>query len=553
MKNNWKRITKNIGFFYTLVATLLIANTSVKAAENVTLRYGILEMSISAADLQSIEKTGKIPSKYTAYTNKLSPEQRQDFLAKLRTEIPINFVTLSRLLYTQVGSTILGDLSKVTIREDNAGMQALRAGLVGGSKNSSGLSIISFIQAYPSERLAIDVKQASQVFNNLNLSYKQTQQFIQAIDSRLAAKPTELNFPFDPSLAGSGKVQVINLPKLKDEQRQRLVPVDIYWSNSTTSDKPVVILSHGFSSERRDMLYIAQHLASHGYVVAAVEHTGSNQQYQVDLTKLRLTNMKPQEFLERPKDISFILDRLAFFNQKEQHPLQGKLATNNAMVIGHSFGGGTALTIAGALLQVDFLKEHCPKIGTTVSLGAGLQCFAQSLPEKVYQLRDPRIKSAIALNPTSSIMFGKTGLEKIQIPTLVLASSADRTTPALTEQIISFNKISSPKWLIGIVGATHSSIKDPITTAQPEEKKQPSGFGGVEIVGEQAADIRKYMKAITLTFASQMTSEASKYQIFLTPDYAQYASTESFPIRLVTEIPDDIQQEIDNLIGDSKE
>jgi predicted dienelactone hydrolase len=552
MKYNWKNTTRNIGLFCTLfIAYFLSTHTSAKAAETVVLRYGVWEESISVTDLQSIAVTGQVPQKYKVYTNKFPSEKRQKFLEALQTKIGVNFVTLSRLLYTSVGSTILQDFSKLTFREDNTGMQALRTALVHGSKNSEGLSIISFIQNYPSERLVINLEEVPKVFSNLNLSYKQTNQFMQAITPRLAAKPTKQKYPFDPSEAGSGKVQVINLPKLKDKQRQRLVPVDIYWSNSVTPTKPVVILSHGFSSERKDMRYIAEHLASHGFVVAAVEHIGSNEEYKIDLTDLttsRLTSMKPREFLERPKDISFVLDELAKFNQTDKHPLQGKLTTNNAMVIGHSFGGGTALSIAGAELQVNSLKERCPKVlRTTVSTGEALQCVAQDLPENRYQLQDPRIKQAIALNPTSSLMFGETGLEKVQVPTLILASSKDETTPALTEQIIGFTKITSPKWLIGIVGATHSSIKDPISTAQREEKKS------VEVVGEQAADIRKYMKVITLAFASQMTSEANEYKTFLTPQYAQDASTPLFPIRLVTEIPADIMKEIDNAVSNNQQ
>jgi len=546
---NWKK-TKKIGLFYILLTTFFLTNTSVKAAENVVLRYGLLEESISVTELQSIADTGKIPDKYKAYTNKIPLEKRQDFLVALREKVPINFVALSQLLYTSVGSTILQDFSKLTPREDKAGMQALRTGLVHGSKTAKGLSIISFIQAYPSDRLVIDVKEVPKVLHNLNLSYKQTQQFMQAIDSRLAAKPTQLNLSFDPSQTESS-IQFINL-SLQDEQRKRLVPVDIYWSNSASATKPVVVLSHGFSSNRKDMHYIAEHLASHGYVVAAVEHIGSNQEYTVDLTKSRLTVIKPQEFLERPQDISFILDELAQLNQKDKHPLQGKLATNNAMIIGHSFGGGTALSIAGAELQVDSLKKRCPQVlDTTVSTAEGLQCVAAKLPENRYQLRDPRIKRAIALNPTSSLMFGETGLEKVQVPTLILSSSADRTTPALTEQIIGFSKIPAPKWLVGIVGATHSSIKDPNSTAQREEK-QSSRLGSAEIVGEQATDIHKYMRTITLSFAAQMTSEASKYQIFLTPEYAQYASTQRFPIRLVREIPSDIQKQIGNILSDKQ-
>ncbi|QFS49589.1 alpha/beta hydrolase [Nostoc sphaeroides] len=552
MKYNWKNTAKNIGLFCTLFTTYFISlNTSVKAAETVVLRYGQWEESISVTDLESIAETGQVPQKYKVYTNKFPLEERQKFLKALQTGSRVNFVTLSRLLNTSVGSTILRDFARLTSRNDDAGMQALRAGLVLGAKTKERLSIISFIQNYPSDRLVINLAEALPVFNNLNLSYQQTNQFMQAINSRLAAKSTNQKLPFDPSEAGNGKVQVINLPKLRDEQRQRLVPIDIYWSDSLSPAKRVVILSHGFSSNRTDMRYIAEHLASHGFLVAALEHIGSNEKYKIDLTDLtkpKLTDMKPQEFLERPKDISFVLDELAKLNQTDKHTLQGKLTTDNAMVIGHSFGGGTALSIAGAELQVDSLKERCPQVlRATVSAGEGLQCIAKELPENRHQLHDSRIKQAIALNPTSSLMFGETGLEKVQVPTLILASSKDETTPALTEQIISFNKLPSPKWLIGIVGATHSSIKDPMSTAQTEEKKS------IEVVGEQAADIRKYMKAITLAFASQMTPEANKYQVFLTPEYAQYVSTQAFPIRLVTEIPTDILKEINNAVSNNQQ
>ncbi|QOV22799.1 alpha/beta hydrolase [Anabaenopsis elenkinii CCIBt3563] len=541
MRYTLPKITINIFLLITIMSTyLLLRIKPVKAAENVILRYGILEESISVEDLQKIAKTGIVPRQYQVYTQKFPPQEQQKFLEILRKKIPVNFVSLSRLLYTPVGSTILQDFSKLTFRKDEAGMQALRTALVHGSKTSEGLSVISFIQNYPSQNLVINVAEVPRVFGSFNLSYQQSNEFIQAITPQLAAKPTELNLPFDPGEVGTGKVQVINLPRLKDEQRQRLVPVDIYWSNAAISAKPVVILSHGYSSDRTDMRYIAEHLASHGYVVAALEHIGSNQDYRIHPIQGGLALlMKPQEFLERPKDISFILDQLAEFNQQEGHPLQGKLTTNKAMVIGHSFGGGTAMSIAGGELQVDFLRERCAQfLDTTVNFGEGLQCVAKTLPQDRYRLGDPRIKQAIALNPTTSLMFGETGLENIQIPTLILASSADQVTPALTEQIISFSKISAPKWLIGIMGATHGSIKDPISTANREEQ------GGVEVVGEQAADLHRYIKVITLAFAAQMTPQGEEYKIFLTPEYAQYASTQGFPIRLVTEIPADVLEKL---------
>ncbi|MDZ8089173.1 MAG: alpha/beta hydrolase [Nostoc sp. DedQUE12b] len=521
-----------------IALTQLGANTSAIAADTVVVRFGLFTESISVTELQKAVKTGKLPGSLQS----LSEEQRRFFLGALGMNIPMNVVTLDKLINTQIGTTILNDFATALARKDNAGVQALRAGLVLGSTAPQGLSILSFIAAYPSKRLEIDLPKAFVVAGNLNTAFWRTQQFMLAIAPQLDpitahSRTPQIAFPFDPSQPGSAQVKILNL-SLNDQKRDRKIPVDIYWSTAATPDKPVIVFSHGFASVRTDLRYLAEHLASHGYVVAALEHPGSNAA-NIDLALQGKTRvMKPQEFLNRPQDISFVLDELAKLNQTANHPLQGKLAATNAMVVGYSFGGGTALALAGAELQLERLKQRCKKNLTILSLGENMQCIAQELPENSYQLRDPRIKQAIALNPTTSLIFGETGLTKIQVPTIVLAGSADKTTPALTEQIVGFDKIPSPKSLAGIIGGTHLSVKDPSTTL--DQIGQPNTpISGGEVVGEQAADVRKYVKAIALAFAFQMTPEAKNYAIFLTPDYAQFASTAAFPFRLITQIPPD--------------
>ncbi len=519
-----------------VIAITQVNSAPVKAAETLVLRFGPVEESLSVTELQNIAKTGKAPSGYDLYLKRLSAKQRQQIIGALRIKLPVSVVALSNLFNTPVGSTLLKDFSTVTTRQDNAGMQALRAAIVLGASDPQGLSVISFIKAYPSQRLQIDLPQVLKLSTNLNKSFRQTQRFFAAIAPQLVSKQPDFKLPFDPSQSGSAQVQVLKL-NLKDQSRQRQVPVDIYWSTAATAAKPVIVLSHGLTSVRTDLRYIAEHLASYGYVVAAVEHVGSNEAN----ARLAFFGKKPflkaEEFLDRPKDISFVLDELARLN-RTSNPLQGKLDSDRAVVIGHSFGGGTALSIAGAELQIERIKQQCSSNIATLSIGEGIQCFAQGLPENNYQLRDPRVKRAIALDPTTSILFGDAGLAKVQIPTLVLAASADQTTPALSEQIINFNKIPSPKWLVTVINGTHISAKDPSTTVGQENRPSTS-LGGSEVTG-QAVDVRKYIKAISLAMVAQLTPEASKYAVFLTPEYAQFASTKAFPIRLVTEIPPDV-------------
>lgn len=524
------------GFFTALTLTQFFGcNTSAKAADTVVVRYGLFAESIPLADLQTAAKTGEFPSSLDLFTKRLSEEQRRALLGMLRMRVPLNVVTLSRLLNTQIGTTILNDLSTAVVRKDQAGAKALRAGLVLGSNSPQGLSVLSFIAAYPSQRLEINLPQALSVMGSLNNAFWRTQQFMLSLSPQLAPQPSRINLPFDPSQPGNATVQVLS-QSFNDQKRDRNIPVDIYWSTSANANKPIIVFTHGLGSVRTELRYLAEYLASHGYIVAALEHPGSNQ-INVDLAvqgKARI--VKPQEFLERPQDISFVLDELAKVNQTASNPLAGKLATDNVMVVGYSFGGGTALALAGGELQLAGLKQSCRNQLATLSLGTAVQCIAQELPENNYQLRDNRVKQVIALSPTTSLMFGETGLTKVKVPTLILASSADKTTPALTEQIMGFSKISSPKWLAGVIGGTHLSVKDPSTTLDQADQPNTPLSGG-EIVGEQAADVRKFVQAIALAMAAQLTPEAEKYAIFLTPDYAQLASTQVFPFRMVRDIP----------------
>ncbi len=518
----------------TAISILNEVSTSVQAAQTVVVRRGSFTQSIELTDLKTFVKTGKGSPSLQEVARRLTPEQRSQIQAALKAKYNINQEAARNFVNTGFGNNLSSALASTTPRQDSAGVQAVKTALIQGAKAPEGLSLISAIEGYPSPRLDVDLDQAFRVVGNFNAAFWQTQAFMAAIAPQLAPNRPQLNLPFDPTQLGSASVQVLNL-NLIDWERRREIPVDIYWSTQASSAKPLIVFSHGLGSVRTDMRYLAEHLASHGYVVAALEHPGSNEAHVKQALQLKAPLLEAQEFLNRPKDISFILDRLETLNQAPGF-LQGKLAPERVMVIGYSLGGTTALSIAGAQMQLDQLKQRCPGDVLAFSLGENAQCFAKSLPKDRYQLRDPRVKGAIAFSPVTSLLFGETGMSKLAVPTLITAASADKTAPALTEQIVSFDKMPSPKWLVGVVGATHLSVKDPSTTI--DQAGQPDTlYSGGEIVGEEAVDVRNYVKAIALAMAAQLTNDAAKYALFLTPEYAQYASTPAFPIRLVTKIP----------------
>ncbi|MFN8950471.1 MAG: alpha/beta hydrolase [Aphanizomenon sp.] len=541
-QKSWKNFKVFAGVFCAVALTpFFVVNSSAQAADTVVIRYGPLEESTSLKELKKSTETGELPASLGTYTQKMTEEQRRFLVEGLKIQIPINVITLDRLISTQIGTTILSDVSTAITRPDQAGLQAMRGGLILGANSPQGLSILSFIEAYPSKRLVINLPQAITVARSLNGAFIRTQRFMFGLSPQVDPKDIKVASSLDPTQAGSEQVQTLKL-SLNDEKRQRQIPLDVYFSSSASTNKPVIVFSHGRGSVKTDLRYLAEHLASHGYIVAALEHPGSNKTSFKAVNQNKKQLVAPQEFLDRPRDVSFILDELEKLNQTGNSPLQGKLATNNVMIIGHSFGGGTALALAGGELQIENLKQRCQQNLSTANLGERVQCAGQALPENTYQLRDARIKQAIALNPTTSLMFGETGLTKVQIPTLILSSSADKITPALTEQVMGFAKIPSPKWLVGVVGASHLSVIDPSVILDQKEQSN-TAILNQEVTGEKAEDVRKFLKGVTLAMAAQLTPEASQYAPFLTSDHAQISSTRLFPFRTVRELSPEMIQE----------
>jgi len=78
-----------------------------------------------------------------------------------------------------------------------------------------------------------------------------------------------------PAGQGSFKVLQIDFDNLRDDARKRDVPTTVY-APEAPGVYPYVLLSHGLGGDRRHYVYLAHHLASHGYVVAVPEHVGSS-------------------------------------------------------------------------------------------------------------------------------------------------------------------------------------------------------------------------------------------------------------------------------------
>lgn len=534
------RLKLQICLSLSLFLSLLITTypQAARAVEQLHLRFGFLGASVAIADLESFTTTGKVPSSLQLYRPLLTPEVRQALGKSWQIPPSLAERFLDDLLPTTDGERVITSLHRVF---PEANLTDLRLALINSAKQDQGLTLINLLRQYPGEKLTVDLGGVIAIAMSVQTFYVQNKLFSPWITPESHSQAQEVATKgttpgSDPNTVGAWEIRRRSW-SFSDPRRQRTIPVDIYWGRGKNppAKAPLVVISHGFAADRHFLDYLANHLASHGLVVVTIEHPKSNINW---LASIAFGNnpeavLPASEFVDRPLDVSFILDQLTEINQRRGF-WQGKLATDRVTMIGHSLGGYTALTLAGGELDLGAVRQFCQTRSPWERSPADwFQCGMEELPVQNLQLADPRIAQAIVLNPVTGKLFGQQGLGKITIPTLILTSTNDAVTPSLEHQLRAFQQLNSPKYLLTVLGGTHLSVSDPSHINQDLATNPLVP----EVIGDAAAPLQEVLKGVTLAFIQQLTPEAANYAPFLTSTYIQSHSTSSLSFRFHTSLP----------------
>lgn len=171
---------------------------------------------------------------------------------------------------------------------------------------------------------------------------------------------------------------------------------------------PVAIFSHGHQGFAEASSFLMTHLASHGWVVVAPDHTGN--------TSFDSPDRETPIYYQRPYDLSATLDHvLAQPGNDAEH----------VVAMGHSFGGYTLFSSGGARYDAAVLAACLDGSDTSAFCSTMTAADAERFEAG---FSEPRVSAWIALAPGDQRLFGGEGLSGLSAPVLLMTGSVDPRT-----------------------------------------------------------------------------------------------------------------------------
>ena len=235
--------------------------------------------------------------------------------------------------------------------------------------------------------------------------------------------------PADLAKPGKFAVGVTTIQSF-DTARNRILTSELWYPAKTAGRDatirkgvfPLVMMAHGFCGSRLNYQYLTTHLASHGFIVAAVDFAGLT---DADCNP----GPPPGKFEDQPYDLSFVCRDL--HNVSGRHADWAKhVGGSPTGLVGHSLGG--AAVIGAARIDAFFTN-------------------------------------VIALAPAAQASSAD-GLDELTPRAwMVMGGTAD-TTVSFTDWTQPFwDAAPTPKFLVKIDGGTHGGFRDTDSSTSPDE------------------------------------------------------------------------------------
>jgi predicted dienelactone hydrolase len=192
---------------------------------------------------------------------------------------------------------------------------------------------------------------------------------------------------------GPHRVETVEKLVVADGETDREIPIRVTYP-SGDGPFPVIVFSSYWAGTKDDFEPLVAHWASHGYVCLRPDHADSRN------FGGRRAFMPPIEIQDRPREVSFLLDRL--------DQISARAPALAGMIDGSRIGAGGIYAGAAAALYL-----------------AGMR-IVEGPEETLGDLRDPRIDAVLAMGPPGTGPgVTEESFASIRVPLMVITGPQD--------------------------------------------------------------------------------------------------------------------------------
>jgi predicted dienelactone hydrolase len=270
----------------------------------------------------------------------------------------------------------------------------------------------------------------------------------------------------------------------------------------TVSKFPLLVFSHGQPDNRMQSADLLEHLASQGFVVAAIDHTGST---NADVTVLAYAD----GLVYRPQDILFVIGEIPkrFANADP----------NNIGLVGFSYGGYSSLNAAGIGLDANHTRAYCASLPIAFFPCAMLPFLPGLETQRGASLvqADPRIKAMFVMAPYGGLWLSQSQLEKMRVPLFVAVGREDNVAvPERDSFMVYARSGSDSKYLLTLEGAGHHIW----VACPPEVIGTPDEVGCNEPMTWDRSRAHALTQHFATAFFKRYLKSQSEFDSYLTPN-----------------------------------
>ncbi len=213
-------------------------------------------------------------------------------------------------------------------------------------------------------------------------------------------------------------------------------------------EHPLLLLSHGYGGNWRNLNWLAKEMAVQGYIVAAVDHPGT--------TTFNKLPQDAKQLWRRPQDLQRAMVKII-----TTPSLAGKVDAQRIAAVGHSLGGWTVLKLAGARFDTARFQNDCL---AHARLSACQLIQALGIDEAAGQLgadeAEAKIKAVVSLDLGLARGFTPESLSQIAVPVMIMTpqTDSDELPTALESGYLAEYIPADIKRVGSVEGATHFSF-----------------------------------------------------------------------------------------------